>query len=206
MASKTRLYRVKDKSGAQRLIEASTPRGAIAYVARNEFTADIPAQHEVFAMAKSGVEFASTQTGTKITMAPEILWMSDENCQYNYKADIWSIGVVFYQMLFEDVPFFGLSNAELMSSITRNSAGKYTIVLNSTFNRLLMLDCIVLLASGLPAAPVVNVVEDNSAEAAKSIVIQFSGPTAADDTALVATDPGNGETLLISMKLKNAST
>jgi hypothetical protein len=38
------------------LIEASTPRGAIAYVARNEFSADIPAQHEVFAMAKSGVE------------------------------------------------------------------------------------------------------------------------------------------------------
>jgi hypothetical protein len=56
MASKTRLYRVKDNSGKQRLIEASTPRGAIAYVARNEFTADIPAQHEVFAMAKAGVE------------------------------------------------------------------------------------------------------------------------------------------------------
>lgn len=91
-------------------------------------------------------------------------------------------------------------------SITRNSAGKYTIVLNSSFNRLLMLDSMVLLASGLPAAPVCNVVADNSAAAAKSIVIQYSAATNSSTTTLVATDPADGETLLISMKLKNAST
>lgn len=57
MKSNTRLYRVRSTStGADRLVEASTPRGAIAYVARHEFKADIPAQHEVFAMAKAGVE------------------------------------------------------------------------------------------------------------------------------------------------------
>lgn len=57
MVTRTRLYRIKSAStGAQRLVEASTPRGAVAFVARNEFTADIPAQHEVFAMAKAGVE------------------------------------------------------------------------------------------------------------------------------------------------------
>lgn len=73
-----------------------------------------------FGMAKSGVEFASTHTGTKITMAPEILELIDTSSQYNYKADLWSIGVVFYQMLFEDIPFFGMSNAELLNKITLN--------------------------------------------------------------------------------------
>ena len=55
MATRTRLYRVKSRTDVH-LVEASTPRGALAYVARNEYTVDIPAQHEVFAMAKAGVE------------------------------------------------------------------------------------------------------------------------------------------------------
>lgn len=55
MSAKTRLYRVKSKTDVH-LVEASTPRGALAHVARNEFTVDIPHQHEVFAMAKAGVE------------------------------------------------------------------------------------------------------------------------------------------------------
>lgn len=57
MATRTRLYRVKSAStGAARLIEASTPSVARSFVARHEFAVDIPAQHEVFAMAKAGVE------------------------------------------------------------------------------------------------------------------------------------------------------
>jgi len=73
-----------------------------------------------FGLAKSGVEFASTHAGTKLTMAPEILATINTNGQYSYKADLWSIGVVFYQMLFDDIPFFGLNNAEMMQSINRN--------------------------------------------------------------------------------------
>ena len=61
MTATTRLYRVHCKStGKQRLIEAATPRGAIAHAARNEFTADIPASHEVFAMAKAGIEIENS--------------------------------------------------------------------------------------------------------------------------------------------------
>lgn len=57
MAVKTRLYRIRSSStGKDRLIEAATPRGAIAFAARLEFSASIPASHEVFALAKSGVE------------------------------------------------------------------------------------------------------------------------------------------------------
>jgi len=36
-------------------------------------------------------------------MAPEVMRMGS----YDFKADIWSIGVVFYQLLFGDYPFKG---------------------------------------------------------------------------------------------------
>lgn len=55
MSTKTRLYLVKSKTDIH-LVEASTPRGAIAHVARNEFTVSIPAQHEVYLLARTGVE------------------------------------------------------------------------------------------------------------------------------------------------------
>lgn len=55
MATKTRLYRVKS-SHRTHLVEATTPRGAIAFLARNEFKVDIPAQHEIYALAKAGVD------------------------------------------------------------------------------------------------------------------------------------------------------
>ena len=55
MSTRTRLYRVKSNTDVH-LVEASTPRGALAHVARNEFTVDIPAQHEVYALAKAGID------------------------------------------------------------------------------------------------------------------------------------------------------
>lgn len=39
--------------------------------------------------------------GTALTMAPEVL----EGDNYTNKADIWSLGVVYYQMLFGDYPY-----------------------------------------------------------------------------------------------------
>lgn len=46
-------------------------------------------------------------------MAPEVL-----SCQpYGFKADIWSLGVVFYQMLFGKYPYKGKDNKEILYSI-----------------------------------------------------------------------------------------
>jgi serine/threonine protein kinase len=73
-----------------------------------------------FGFAKSGVEVTNTKLGSPLTMAPELLFVNDDETTYNSKADLWSIGVVFYQLLFGTPPFFGLSIAELIRSIKQN--------------------------------------------------------------------------------------
>ena len=67
-----------------------------------------------FGFAKTGQEMTQTKLGTPLTMAPEII---EGNSQYTSKADLWSIGVIFYQLLFGKPPFFGLSLTELIANI-----------------------------------------------------------------------------------------
>jgi serine/threonine protein kinase len=74
-----------------------------------------------FGFAKSGQELAETRLGSPLTMAPELLFVNDEEVIYNSKADLWSIGIVFYQLLFGEPPFWGLSVPELTASIKQNS-------------------------------------------------------------------------------------
>ena len=45
----------------------------------------------------------TTKLGSNLTMAPEV--MREE--PYGFEADIWSIGVVFYQLLLGKFPFIG---------------------------------------------------------------------------------------------------
>ena len=47
-----------------------------------------------------------TILGTSLTMAPELL----RDQKYGMQADIWSVGVVYYQMLYGRYPFFGMSD------------------------------------------------------------------------------------------------
>ncbi len=49
-----------------------------------------------FSKLLTNEEFTETMLGSPLNMAPEVLG----GTQYNMKADIWSIGVVFYEMLF----------------------------------------------------------------------------------------------------------
>ena len=71
-----------------------------------------------FGFAKSGVEMTSTTLGTPLTMAPELL-ESTGSTQYTSKADLWSIGIVFYHMLQGKYPFFGMTNPELVLDIKK---------------------------------------------------------------------------------------
>ena len=56
---------------------------------------------------------AKTMLGSPIYMAPEIL-LGEE---YTMKADIWSLGVMFYEMLYGKCPFEGKNIAQLIDLI-----------------------------------------------------------------------------------------
>ena len=58
-----------------------------------------------FGFAKQGVEQTETRLGTPITMAPELLNMSRKGQKYDCRADLWSIGICFWQLLFGEPPF-----------------------------------------------------------------------------------------------------
>lgn len=63
-------------------------------------------------------DITKTKLGTPATMAPEIL----NNKHYTKKADIWSLGVITYQLLFKTLPFRARNEKELMNLIN-NSKG-----------------------------------------------------------------------------------
>jgi len=58
-------------------------------------------------------DMANTCLGTSIYMAPEVLM----SLNYTNKADIWSLGVVFYEMLFGTFPYVGKNDQEILLNI-----------------------------------------------------------------------------------------
>lgn len=73
-----------------------------------------------FGFAKSGVEVTSTKLGTPFNMSPEILF-SNGTSSYTSKTDLWSIGVVYYQMLTGELPFKASSMDELKKAVLQRS-------------------------------------------------------------------------------------
>ena len=57
-----------------------------------------------------------THLGTPATMAPEIM----KNQKYNSKADLWSIGVIIYQLHFNGLPFPGFKEEYILEKIHNN--------------------------------------------------------------------------------------
>ena len=55
--------------------------------------------------------------GSPLNMAPEIL----QGIEYDNKVDIWSVGTVFYELLFGCPPFTASSLAELIDNIKSQS-------------------------------------------------------------------------------------
>ena len=76
-----------------------------------------------FGFAKSGYEMAETKLGTPLTMAYEVLCPESEHSTYNAKADLWSVGVVYYQLLFGETPFFGFTMPDLIKDIKKKANG-----------------------------------------------------------------------------------
>jgi serine/threonine-protein kinase ULK/ATG1 len=66
-----------------------------------------------FARHLAGASLAQTRCGTPLFMAPEIL----ECREYDAKADIWSVGCIFYEMLVGVSPFKGTNENDLLHNI-----------------------------------------------------------------------------------------
>ena len=68
-------------------------------------------------------EFAQSIIGTPLYMDPKILLSLKEEesktCQYDYKADIWSLGIVAYHLLMGVIPFNSEDYDGLINSITK---------------------------------------------------------------------------------------
>ena len=62
----------------------------------------------------SNGSIGKTQLGTPLTMAPEVLEGLNE---YNYKCDLWSIGIIIYQMCFKEYPYKGKTQVALYNQI-----------------------------------------------------------------------------------------
>ena len=58
----------------------------------------------------------STNVGTTLTMAPEVL--NEE--KYNSKCDLWSLGIIIYQLLFNDYPYKAATQIGLLKKINND--------------------------------------------------------------------------------------
>ena len=76
-----------------------------------------------FGLAKEGVEQTGTVVGTPFTQAYEILFNCSE--QYDSKVDLWSIGVVFYFMLYGKYPFHGVSIQKLKEDMSQKLSKEF---------------------------------------------------------------------------------
>lgn len=85
-------------------------------------------------------------------------------------------------------------------SVTRDSAGQYTIKLKDNFNRMLMVDTRIQNATGIPTSTAIGIKTDNSSAAtAPSVTIVASAGG-------IAADPASGDILLVDLTFRNAST
>lgn len=88
-----------------------------------------------------------------------------------------------------------------ISSVTRNSAGNYTLVFRDLWNALLGCNVVFDSGSSVPAAPLMYIASNLVATAAsKSLNIVFT-----DQDTPAATDPASGEISYLEIMLKNSS-
>lgn len=107
----------------------------IKYTKGNEF--DVKLGDYGFSKELSD-DITATKLGTPITMAPEILM----NRAYTSKADLWSIGIIIYHLLFKDLPFKGKNEIMILQNIRQRPIPQNPTdqLLNDLIHRLLVVD------------------------------------------------------------------
>ena len=82
--------------------------------------------------------YTATHLGTPATMAPEIMM----NQPYNDKSDLWSIGVMMYQLHYKEIPYPGFNEKAILDKICHNCPRKYPndMQFRDLLNRLLVMN------------------------------------------------------------------
>ena len=62
----------------------------------------------------------ATHLGTPATMAPEIM----KNQYYDSKSDLWSVGIIIYQLHFKGIPYIGASEDDILKKIQKKTPYK----------------------------------------------------------------------------------
>ncbi len=87
-----------------------------------------------FGFAKSGQDMAATKLGSPITMAPEILLNKSGKIVYTNKADLWSIGVCYFEMIYGVEPWPNVRSVEdLCNKVSQFSGPRLQFPPNSRF-------------------------------------------------------------------------
>ena len=95
-------------------------------------------------------------------------------------------------------PTLNASNSKGIASISRVSAGKYNIILQDAYVRLMMAKHVFINATA-PASPSMYVTSSSvSSVSSPQLQVVFNA-------AGVSTDPGNGEVVLIEIELSNST-
>jgi hypothetical protein len=120
--------------------------------------------------------------------------------RYSYERDITDIYLK-VSIGAAGAPTIASGNAKGVQSITRNSAGNYTILLQQPYNRLLDVASQCISGASPQAAPMCTVVSEAVATAsAPTVRLQYR---AIDN--VTATDPASGEVLLLHIAVRNSS-
>jgi hypothetical protein len=97
-------------------------------------------------------------------------------------------------------PTISTTDAKGITSITRNSAGNYTILLQDNYAALMTASAVVLCATA-SAAPITQLISEQvSNSTTPRVILQCL------DAAGAAADPDSGSTLMVHLMLRNAST
>ena len=83
---------------------------------------------------------SDTICGSPLYMAPELL----QNQKYNIKSDIWSIGIIMYEIVMKDHPFKSNNISDLIHKINNNkpilTTSKFSYECKELINNLLVVD------------------------------------------------------------------
>lgn len=68
-----------------------------------------------FARELNHEDMTETVCGTPLVMAPEVL----NGFRYNHKADVWSLGIVFFELVTGFTPFTGRDREDLKRNLEK---------------------------------------------------------------------------------------